>query len=151
MSVDISPCPRPVCTFKGARTTGHAACFAVRVARDHRKLRVFQLADSLTVEVYRRTERFDSSETYGLRSQLRRAAASVALNIVEGASRESEGDYLRFLDIAFGSCREVTYLVDLSGRLGLLAPLAVESLAIQANLTQATIGALRKAIRAKRQ
>lgn len=151
MSVDLSHVPGPSAPSNGAKTTGHAACFAISVARDHRKLRVFQLADSLTVEVYRGTERFHPSEVYGLRSQLRRAAASVALNIVEGASRESEGDYLRFLDIAFGSCREVTYLIDLSGRLGLLDQPAVTSLASQANLTQATIGALRKAIRAKRQ
>ena len=54
-----------------------------------------------------------------MQSQLRRAAVSTATNIVEGCARESQGDYLRFLDIALGSAREVVYLITLGKRLSM--------------------------------
>ena len=90
------------------------------MSRDHRKLEAFQLADHLAVLVYRRTTDFPHGERYGLLSQIRRAAVSVPTNIVEGCARASQADYLRFLDIAFASCRELLYLIDLSRRLDLL-------------------------------
>ena len=65
--------------------------------RDHKKLRAFELADQLTVMVYKLTARFPKTEQYGLTSQIRRAAVSVPSNIVEGCSRDSQADFLRFL------------------------------------------------------
>lgn len=90
------------------------------MSRDHRKLEAFQLADQLAILVYQRTTDFPQTERYGLLSQIRRAAVSVPANIVEGCARAGEADYLRFLDIAFASCRELLYLIDLSRRLDLL-------------------------------
>lgn len=78
------------------------------------------MADRLAVGVYAATSEFPTSERYGLRSQLRRAAVSVATNIVEGCARDSEGDYLRFLDIALGPSREVVYLASLAKHLGFI-------------------------------
>ena len=70
--------------------------------------------------VYRVNAGFPKEELYGLTSQMRRAAVSVPSNIVEGCARDSQADYLRFLDIAFGSLRELHYQLSLSKRLGFL-------------------------------
>ncbi|MCA9108109.1 MAG: four helix bundle protein, partial [Planctomycetales bacterium] len=77
--------------------------------RDHSKLRAFELADSLAVETYKKTRQLPKDELFGLTSQMRRAAVSVASNIVEGCSRNSTTEYVRFLEIAYGSARELEY------------------------------------------
>jgi four helix bundle protein len=86
--------------------------------RDHTKLRAFELADEVALLVYKITASFPKEELYGLTSQMRRAAVSVPSNIVEGCARDSQADYLRFLNIAFGSLRELHYQLTLSKRLG---------------------------------
>ena len=85
--------------------------------RDHRNLRAFQLADELVLDVYRATKTFPRDEMFGLTSQLRRAAVSIASNIVEGCARQSQGDFVRFLDTAFASAREVEYQLSIAARL----------------------------------
>jgi len=88
--------------------------------RDHLKLRAFELADQLALAVYASTVGFPREEVFGLTSQMRRAAVSAASNIVEGCARHALGDYLRFLDTAYGSVREVEYQIMLASRLGYL-------------------------------
>ena len=92
-----------------------------RPMRDHTKLRAFELADKLALATYEQTRSFPREEVFGLTSQLRRAAVSIASNIVEGAARFSEAEYLRFLDTAYGSAREVEYQLGLAFRLGFLS------------------------------
>ena len=89
--------------------------------RDHTRLRAFELADDVAMLVYRVTAGFPKEELFGLTSQIRRAAVSVPSNIVEGCARDSEADYLRFLNIAFGSLRELHYQLNLAKRLGFLS------------------------------
>lgn len=86
--------------------------------RDHTKLRAFELADEVAVLIYRVTRGFPKEEIYGLTAQMRRAAVSAPSNIVEGCARESQAEYFRFLEIAFGSVRELHYQFGLARRLG---------------------------------
>ena len=88
------------------------------MSRDHRKLNVFQQADSLIIRVYAETASFPTEERFGLCAQVRRSAVSVATNIVEGCARRSTGEYLHFMNVATGSAAETLYLIDLSQRLG---------------------------------
>jgi four helix bundle protein len=98
------------------------------MSRDYRKLRTFNLADELVLQVYGATANFPQAERYGLQAQIRRAAVSVAANIVEGSARRSNSEYLNFLNIAAASAAETRYLVDLSHRLGFVSPADVERL-----------------------
>jgi four helix bundle protein len=86
--------------------------------RDHRKLRAFQLADELVIQIYRETRRLPKSEAFGLVSQMRRASFSVAANLVEGCARQGERELVHFMNMAFGSIRELGYAIDLCHRLG---------------------------------
>ena len=88
--------------------------------RIHTKLRAFQLADTLVVSVYTATKDFPKEEMFGLTSQMRRAAVSIPSNIVEGCAMNTEKEYLRFLDVAYGSSRELDYQVSLARKLGFL-------------------------------
>jgi four helix bundle protein len=98
------------------------------MSRDHRKLRVFDHADALVLQVYRATADFPLEERYGLQTQLRRAAISTATNIVEGCARLSTREYVHFLNIANGSSAETGYLLDISTRLGMMPLTASTSL-----------------------
>ena len=93
------------------------------------KIKAWQLADKLALEVYRVTKEFPRDEIYGLTSQMRRAAVSVAANITEGAQRQTYKDYLNFLYTAKGSLAEVEYHVHLSQQLGYLSDVQVGGLA----------------------
>jgi four helix bundle protein len=98
------------------------------MARDHRQLRVFNLAHHLVLAIYRETGNFPRDEWFGIRAQMRRAAVSVATNLVEGSARLGTGEYVNFVNIARASASEVGYLVLLASELGYLSPRATELL-----------------------
>ncbi|HUQ80089.1 MAG TPA: four helix bundle protein [Gemmatimonadaceae bacterium] len=81
------------------------------IVADHRQLVVWQKAVELSLHAYRLTHDFPREERYGLSSQLRRAAVSVACNIAEGNGRRYRREYINYLSIARGSLREVDTLL----------------------------------------
>jgi four helix bundle protein len=114
--------------------------------RDYTKIKAWGLADDLTVDIYKSTKSFPKDELYAMTSQIRRAASSVAANIVEGASRSSHKDYLHFLYIARGSLHETHYFVHLAGRLEYLDADAKQRLTTQAEEASRTLTGLIKAV-----
>lgn len=87
----------------------------------YRDLKVWQRAMELTLVVYRLTQRFPAHEAYGLSSQLRRAAVSVASNIARGKGRAFDKELLQFLNRARGSLFEIETQLQIAGSLGYLA------------------------------
>jgi len=75
--------------------------------KSYRELLVWQKGIDLVVIAYQATTGFPKSETYGLISQIRRAATSIPANIAEGYGRGSRKEYLQFLYIAQGSLKEL--------------------------------------------
>ena len=86
----------------------------------HHELRVWSEAISLVKEIYRITSMFPREELYGLISQMRRAAVSVASNIAEGAARSGNREFMHFLYIARGSLSELETQVTVAKELGYL-------------------------------
>ena len=74
---------------------------------DFNQLKVWQAAHQLALDAYRVTGNFPRSEQFGLTSQIRRAAVSIAANIAESTGRNHSLDQARFLQIAMGSAKEV--------------------------------------------
>lgn len=114
--------------------------------RNYTKIEAWRLADDLAVEVYRASSAFPKHELYGLTSQLRRAAASAAANIAEGAGRGTRKDYLHFLHIARGSLAEAHYFVHLAHRLEYLEDPANSALESQFKRSFACLHALIRAV-----
>jgi four helix bundle protein len=86
----------------------------------YERLEAWQAAHQLVLATYRVTKSFPSEERYGLTSQARRAAFSVAANIAEGSAKKGPREFRRFLDIAVGSLAEVAYIFQLVKDLDLI-------------------------------
>jgi four helix bundle protein len=84
---------------------------------DYRSLKAWQKAHRLVVSVYKVTESFPSTESYGLVIQMRRAAVSTASNIAEGIGRNRPAETAHMIRVALGSCTELEAQVLLSQEL----------------------------------
>jgi four helix bundle protein len=81
----------------------------------HKDLKVWQESKMLVKEIYSLTSGFPKEEIYSLTAQIKRAAISIPSNIAEGAARDSNKEYVRFLYIALGSAAELdTQLINAS-------------------------------------
>jgi four helix bundle protein len=82
------------------------------------ELLVWQKSHEFVLRVYRITEQFPKQELYGLISQFRRAAVSIAANIAEGYKKKDFKNKIHFLNIAHSSLEECRYYIILSKDLG---------------------------------
>ena len=88
--------------------------------KGYKKLIVWQKSDELAYQVFLETKGFPKEETYGITSQLRRAAFSIPTNIVEGTGRQGKNELRQFINIALGSLAETEYILDFCRRLSYL-------------------------------
>ena len=119
------------------------------MVRDFRKVRAWDKAHALTLDVYRMTIGFPDCERYGLVSQIRRACSSIPTNIAEGCGRGSDKELARFIDIATGSASEVEYQLQLARDLEYIGEESHINLTNKVTDIRRMLVAFNKAIRAK--
>jgi len=95
--------------------------------RSYRDLLVWQRAMDLAVDTYALSRNYPRDELFGLTSQTRRAAASIAANIAEGYGRSTKPAYLNFLRIAQGSLKELETHLILAERVDMTPPGSTKS------------------------
>ncbi|MFD2872418.1 four helix bundle protein [Mucilaginibacter ximonensis] len=96
--------------------------------QNFKDLMLWQEAHRFTLQVYEVSKSFPKDETFGITSQLRRAAVSIPCNIAEGCGRYSSKDFANFLQIALGSTNETDYLLLLAKDLSYLSNNTFDSL-----------------------
>jgi len=112
----------------------------------YERLRVWSAAIDLSEQIYSASRQFPRREDFGLTSQLRRAAVSVAANIAEGSGRFHTREFINFLYVSRGSLFEVMTLLTLSLRLTYIAPEEATRLRIKCEGLLAGLSALLKGL-----
>lgn len=113
---------------------------------DFRRLKAWQKARSLVSRTYQTTMKFPKHELYGLTSQTRRAAVSIAANIAEGRGKNSDKELGRFAGIVMGSAAELECLFLLASDLKILDGVITAPLIKDCQEVQAILAALRKSL-----
>lgn len=119
--------------------------------KDFRNLQVWQKAHLLTLASYKITGTFPRQETYGMTSQIRRCAASIAANISEGCGKRGNGEFQRFLNIATGSASELKYHFLLARDLGFIDEMSYGRLHDDAVEVKKMLASLSRKVEAERQ
>jgi len=112
----------------------------------HHSLVAWQRADDLYIRAHGLSLQFPVIERFALASQLRRAAFSVPVNIVEGYGRHGTADRLHFLQIACASLAEVGYCLHAARRLGYLTDAEYEAFEVEVRKTSAPLRGLMKSL-----
>lgn len=116
--------------------------------RDYRKYDVWKKSHEMTLHIYKTIVLvLPKSEQYELTGQMKRAAYSIPLNIVEECGRNTDKDFTHFLDIALGSCQEVEYCTLLVFDLGYIDQVKYDQLNEMINELKAKLINLIKSIR----
>lgn len=119
---------------------------ATQKIQSYRDLEVWREAMKLAEVCYEATAAFPARETYGLASQIRRAAVSVASNIAEGHSRRTLQAYLNHLSIALGSQSELETQIELSRRLKLVSEALAKETLVKAEQVGRMLHALMRSL-----
>ncbi|MDO5289761.1 MAG: four helix bundle protein [Pseudomonadota bacterium] len=118
--------------------------------RNFRDLLAWQVSFELARLVYQHTERFPQEETFGLKSQMRRAAVSIPSNLAEGAGRSTKKEFSHFVTVARGSLNELQTQVLLSAALGFLTQDSLPPLQARIDRLYALLNGLRNSLNAQR-
>jgi four helix bundle protein len=86
--------------------------------KSHKDLEVWRASIDLARDIYELTRAYPKEEQYGIVTQMRRAAVSVASNIAEGAARQGNKEFLQFRYIALGSASELDTQIEISRKIG---------------------------------
>jgi four helix bundle protein len=105
----------------------------------YKKLDIWKRAISLATDIYEITNNFPVEEKYGLVAQLRRCVVSIGSNIAEGAGRNTNKDFKRFLSIAYASSCELETQLIIANNLDLLHDDAIEMLSSEIDQLQKMI------------
>ncbi|RYD53275.1 MAG: four helix bundle protein [Sphingobacteriales bacterium] len=116
----------------------------------YKQLTVWQDAIALSTTCYRISCQFPSDERFGLVSQIRRAAVSVASNIAEGSGRNTDGGFIQFLGIAVGSLCELDTQLLIASELNYLSQNEYQTVAEQIQQIQNKLYKLITALRNKK-
>ena len=116
--------------------------------KSYRDLLVWQKGIDLVVIAYKATTGFPKSETYGLISQIRRAATSIPANIAEGYGRGSRKEYLQFLMVTQGSLKELETHFIVSEKLSYLTAAQKDRLLSQTDELGRMLGSLIRKLKA---
>ena len=114
--------------------------------RGYRDLRVWQAGIEVVEAIYGITKTFPASETYGLASQMQRAAVSVPSNIAEGHTRQHRAEYLQFVSIAHASLAELETQIEIASRLDYITNKRAQKLFSEIDSLSRQIQSLRTAL-----
>lgn len=114
--------------------------------RNHNNLDIWKDGILLCVKVYHTTKSFPKNELYGITSQLQRSAVSIPSNIAEGAGKDGDKDFNKFLSIALGSAFELETQLIICQKIGYLNEDAFNSLLKQTIIIQKMIYSLKKSL-----
>lgn len=101
--------------------------------RGYKDLKAWQKSMDFVDTIYSVTRNFPKDEVYGLTSQIRRSVVSIASNLAEGCSRSSTKDFIRFIEISYGSLAEVETQIYIANRQKYILDEAMEKLLEQAS------------------
>ena len=110
------------------------------------ELRIWKESHEVTVEIYMLTKTFPKEELFALRSQMCRCSTSIPRNIAEGCGRNSNGEMIRFLTIATGSCSELHYQLILAKDLNYLQEEKYQDLEVKVVMVRRMISTFIKKI-----
>ncbi|MBX2899203.1 MAG: four helix bundle protein [Cyclobacteriaceae bacterium] len=114
---------------------------------NYKDLIVWQKSIDLAVKIYESTKEFPKEEIYGLTSQVRRSAVSIASNIAEGAGRNSKKEFNNFLGISNGSSCELDTQLIIANKVNFLDTQALENIQSDILEIQKMNWALQKSLR----